>query len=42
VVLGEMGLLEWTIELQAGAKQELYYQFVVENPPDLTVLGLDI
>jgi len=42
VVLGEMGLLEWTIELQPGAKQELYYQFVVENPPDLTVLGLDI
>jgi uncharacterized protein (TIGR02231 family) len=42
VLLGEMGLLEWTIELQPGAKQELYYQFVVENPPDLTVLGLDI
>jgi uncharacterized protein (TIGR02231 family) len=42
VQLGEMGLLEWTIELQPGAKQELYYQFVVENSPDLTVLGLNI
>lgn len=42
VQLGEMGLLEWTIELPPQGKQELYYQFVVENPPDLNVLGLDI
>lgn len=42
VQLGEMGLLEWVIELPPQGKQELYYQFVVENPPDLNVLGLDI
>ncbi|HLO49163.1 MAG TPA: mucoidy inhibitor MuiA family protein, partial [Kamptonema sp.] len=39
---GEMGLLEWTIELFPQGKQEIYYQFVVENPSDLKVFGLDI
>jgi uncharacterized protein (TIGR02231 family) len=39
---GEMGLLEWEISLPPQAKQELYYQFVVEHPPELAVIGLDI
>lgn len=39
---GEMGLLEWTIELAPQAKQEVYYQFVVEYPPELIVVGLNI
>ncbi|CBN58637.1 MULTISPECIES: mucoidy inhibitor MuiA family protein [Kamptonema] len=42
VQLGEMGLLEWVIELPPQGKQELYYQFVVEHSPDLNILGLDI
>jgi uncharacterized protein (TIGR02231 family) len=42
IVVGEMGLLEWIISLPPQAKQELYYQFVVEHPPELTVIGLDI
>ncbi|MEG4806972.1 mucoidy inhibitor MuiA family protein [Microcoleus sp. F8-D3] len=42
IVAGEMGLLEWVMSLPPQAKQELYYQFVVEHPPDLTVIGLDI
>jgi uncharacterized protein (TIGR02231 family) len=42
IVVGEMGLLEWQISLPPQAKQELYYQFVVEHSPDLTVVGLDI
>ncbi|MEG5238306.1 mucoidy inhibitor MuiA family protein [Microcoleus sp. AT9b-C3] len=42
IVPGEMGLLEWIMSLPPQAKQELYYQFVVEHPPDLTVTGLDI
>jgi uncharacterized protein (TIGR02231 family) len=42
IVAGEMGLLEWIMSLQPQAKQELYYQFVVEHPPDLGVIGLDI
>ncbi|MEG3861475.1 mucoidy inhibitor MuiA family protein [Microcoleus sp. herbarium12] len=42
IIAGEMGLLEWIISLPPQAKQELYYQFVVEHPPELTVIGLDI
>jgi uncharacterized protein (TIGR02231 family) len=42
IVAGEMGLLEWIMSLQPQAKQELYYQLVVEHPPDLGVIGLDI
>ncbi|MCC3404089.1 MAG: mucoidy inhibitor MuiA family protein [Microcoleus sp. PH2017_10_PVI_O_A] len=42
IVAGEMGLLEWIISLPPQAKQELYYQFVVEHSPELTVIGLDI
>ena len=42
IVASEMGLLEWIMSLPPQAKQELYYQFVVEHPPDLGVIGLDI
>ncbi|MEG4075548.1 mucoidy inhibitor MuiA family protein [Microcoleus sp. Pol14C2] len=42
IVAGEMGVLEWIMSLPPQAKQELYYQFVVEHPPDLAVTGLDI
>lgn len=40
--LGEMGILAWELMLSPQAKQELYYQFVVEYPPDETVLGLEL
>jgi uncharacterized protein (TIGR02231 family) len=39
--LGEMGLLEWDLNLAALAKLEVYYQFTVEHPPQLTVIGLN-
>jgi uncharacterized protein (TIGR02231 family) len=39
---GEMGLLVWAIAIPPLSKQEVYYQFVVEHPPELTVVGLDI
>ncbi|PSB29815.1 hypothetical protein C7B69_09090 [filamentous cyanobacterium Phorm 46] len=42
IVPGEMGILEWIMSLPPQAKQELYYQFVVEHPPDLRIIGLDI
>ncbi len=42
IPLGEMGILEWDMTLPPQAKQELYYQFIVEHPPQLTVVGLDI
>ncbi|MGH8001755.1 MAG: mucoidy inhibitor MuiA family protein, partial [Brasilonema sp.] len=42
VQLGEMGILEWAFTLSPQAKREIYYQFTVEHPPELTVAGLDI
>ncbi|MBK1988059.1 mucoidy inhibitor MuiA family protein [Sphaerospermopsis aphanizomenoides BCCUSP55] len=42
IQLSEIGILEWDIVLAAQEKQEVYYQFTVEHPPELTVLGLDI
>ncbi|KAF3888416.1 MULTISPECIES: mucoidy inhibitor MuiA family protein [Nostocales] len=42
IQLGEMGILEWVLTLAPEAKQEIYYQFTVEHPPELSVQGLDI
>jgi hypothetical protein len=42
IQLGEMGILEWDLVLGAQEQQEIYYQFTVEHPPEITVLGLDI
>ena len=39
---GEMGLLEWSLHLEAKGQQEISYQFTVEHSPVLTVVGLDI
>jgi uncharacterized protein (TIGR02231 family) len=42
IQMGDLGLLEWSINLEPNSAQEIYYQFTVEQPPDLTILGLDI
>ncbi|MBD2507274.1 mucoidy inhibitor MuiA family protein [Nostoc muscorum FACHB-395] len=42
IQLGEMGILEWQLTLPAQEQREIYYQFNVEHPPDLMVVGLDI
>ncbi|MFB2771243.1 mucoidy inhibitor MuiA family protein [Pelatocladus sp. BLCC-F211] len=42
IQLGEMGILEWDVIISAQGKQEIYYQFMVEHPPQLTVVGLDV
>ncbi|XZF60581.1 MAG: mucoidy inhibitor MuiA family protein [Gloeotrichia echinulata DVL01] len=42
IQLGELGILEWVLTLPPQEKREVYYQFTVEHPPDLTVIGLDI
>ncbi|WP_375474239.1 mucoidy inhibitor MuiA family protein [uncultured Nostoc sp.] len=41
IQLGEMGILEWLLTLPAQERQEIYYQFNVEHPPDLMLVGLD-
>jgi uncharacterized protein (TIGR02231 family) len=42
IQISDLGLLEWSLSLEPKSAQELYYQFTVEQPPDLTILGLDI
>jgi uncharacterized protein (TIGR02231 family) len=42
IQLGEMGILEWMLTLAPQERREIYYQFTVEHPPELTVVGLDI
>jgi uncharacterized protein (TIGR02231 family) len=39
---GELGQLEWTLDLPAMSQRTLTYQFIVEYPPELTLSGLDI
>jgi uncharacterized protein (TIGR02231 family) len=42
IQIGEMGSLEWLLALQPEGRQEIYYQFIIEHPAQLTVNGLDI
>ncbi|MBD2209798.1 mucoidy inhibitor MuiA family protein [Nostoc linckia FACHB-104] len=42
IQLGEMGTLEWDLTLLQQERREVTYQFTVEYPPELTVVGLDI
>ncbi|MBD2385549.1 mucoidy inhibitor MuiA family protein [Cylindrospermum sp. FACHB-282] len=42
IQLSEMGILAWGLTLPPQEKREIYYQFTVEHPPELTVVGLDI
>lgn len=42
IQLGEMGILEWQLTLPPQERREIYYQFNVEYPPELMVVGLDI
>lgn len=42
IQLSEMGILEWQLTLPPQERREMYYQFNVEHPPDLMVVGLDI
>lgn len=39
---GEMGVWEWSVTLPALDSQELLYQFTVDYPSELRVVGLDI
>ncbi|MBH8563159.1 mucoidy inhibitor MuiA family protein [Nostoc sp. CENA67] len=42
IQLGEMGILEWLLTIPPQEQREIFYQFIVEHPPELTVVGLDI
>jgi uncharacterized protein (TIGR02231 family) len=40
--LGKLGLLEWQIPLAVQQTKEIYYQFSIEYPEDLSIEGFDI
>jgi uncharacterized protein (TIGR02231 family) len=42
IEMGEMGMLEWSLTLPPHSSQELYYQFAIEHPSELAIVGLDI
>lgn len=42
IQLSEMGILEWQLTLPPQERREISYQFIVEHPPELMVVGLDI
>ena len=42
IKLGEMGVLEWAIALAGGEQQAIEYQFTLEYPPEIEIIGLDI
>ena len=39
---GKTGILTWLLTISPQQQQEIYYQFTVEHPPELTIVGLDI
>ena len=42
IKLGEMGILEWQLNLAARTTQAIDYQFTLEYPPEIKIFGLDI
>ncbi len=40
--LGELGRLNWELDLAAQQQLDVYYQFSIEHPEDGSVLGLEI
>ena len=42
IQIGEMGVLEWLVTIPPKEELEIYYQFTVEHPAELRVMGLDI
>jgi len=37
---GELGLLKWELALSPGEKREIEFEFTVESPREMTVVGL--
>ena len=42
VAVGELGLLEWKLELAANQSRTVHYQFTIEYPEDIRVTGFKI
>jgi uncharacterized protein (TIGR02231 family) len=42
IQLGELSRLTWELNLSAQSKTEVYYQFTIEHPENIQVIGLDL
>jgi uncharacterized protein (TIGR02231 family) len=42
IPLGEMGILTWNLNLPANGKLEIYYQFAIEHPQFMQIVGLEV
>jgi uncharacterized protein (TIGR02231 family) len=42
VGLGELGLLEWSLQLTANQSRTVYYQFSIEHPQDIRLSGFRV
>jgi uncharacterized protein (TIGR02231 family) len=42
IAIGELGRLDWVINLESQQQSEVNYQFVIEHPEEGAVLGLEI
>jgi uncharacterized protein (TIGR02231 family) len=42
IPLGELGRLTWELNLAAHSKTDIYYQFAIEHPENLQVVGLNV
>ena len=42
IQLGELGKLNWELDIPANGKTEIYYQFSIEHPEHIQVNGFDI
>jgi uncharacterized protein (TIGR02231 family) len=40
ITLGELGRLNWQLDLAANSKTEIYYQFAIEHPENAQIMGL--
>jgi uncharacterized protein (TIGR02231 family) len=42
IQLGELGRLTWELDLAANSKTDIYYQFAIEHPDNIQVMGLNV
>jgi uncharacterized protein (TIGR02231 family) len=42
IQLGELGRLQWMLDLPARGKVDVFYQFTIEHPTNLRIIGLDV
>jgi uncharacterized protein (TIGR02231 family) len=42
ISLGELGRLNWNLDLAANSKTEIYYQFAIEHPENAQITGLNL